>query len=74
MSRKAPANQSNELTPEDLARRWRGKVSLGTLRNWRSLRRGPPFHRTRHGRVLYHLAAVEAFEALHRFRKSPTTT
>lgn len=31
------------LTAEEVADRYRGSVSLGTLRNWRAMRLGPSF-------------------------------
>lgn len=34
------------LTPEDVVDRYRGGVSLGTLRNWRTRRIGPSFIRS----------------------------
>jgi hypothetical protein len=34
---------SKFLTPEEVAERYRGGVSIGTLRNWRAMRIGPTF-------------------------------
>ena len=31
------------LTTEEVSERYRGEISVGTLRNWRSQRVGPPF-------------------------------
>ena len=31
------------LTPEEVSQRYRGTVSPGTLRNWRSMKIGPSF-------------------------------
>jgi len=31
------------LTAEEVAERYRGEITVGTLRNWRALRIGPPF-------------------------------
>ena len=31
------------LTAEEVSERYRGAVSVGTLRNWRAIRVGPPF-------------------------------
>lgn len=73
MARKSSTPPTDPLTPEQLASRWENQVSLGTLRNWRSLGRGPAFQKVRGGRVLYRRADVLAFEAEHRFRKSPNT-
>ena len=31
------------LTAEEVSQRYRGEISVGTLRNWRAIRVGPPF-------------------------------
>ncbi|MBA8910243.1 hypothetical protein HNQ95_006056 [Aminobacter ciceronei] len=31
------------LTPEEVSARYRGGISVGTLRNWRAMRIGPSF-------------------------------
>lgn len=49
------------LTPEEVADRYRGEVSPGTLRNWRALRIGPSYVKVGKG-VLYPLAALEAWD------------
>jgi hypothetical protein len=35
--------ESKFLTSEEVCERYRGEISVGTLRNWRSQRVGPPF-------------------------------
>lgn len=35
--------ESMYLTTEEVCDRYRGEISVGTLRNWRALRVGPPF-------------------------------
>lgn len=60
------------LTPRQLVERWRRVVTLKTLANWRSTRRGPAFVKVdqsrsggpcrRAGGVLYDLRDVRAFE------------
>jgi hypothetical protein len=35
--------ESKFLTPEEVAERYRGGISVGTLRNWRAMRLGPSF-------------------------------
>lgn len=58
------------LTPDEVVLRYRGEVSLGTLRNWRSSGRGPGFAKV--GRsVLYPLTSLEAWE---RERTSPVAS
>lgn len=49
------------LTTEELAERW--KVSIGHLRNLRSLGGGPPFIRVATRGVRYRLAVVLAWES-----------
>lgn len=50
------------LSPEELTARWRGKISIETLANWRSQKKGPRF--TKIGsRVLYPLADIQAYES-----------
>ncbi len=53
------------LTPKELAERWRERVSLQTLANWRSLNYGPNFMKAgagKNARVLYPIESVEAWE------------
>jgi hypothetical protein len=72
MSRKTPAREHELLTPAELASRWKGHVSDGTLRNWRSQRRGPPFLKVAGGRIRYRLVDVITFETTTPMRRSPT--
>lgn len=39
----AVMTDSKFLTPEEVSERYRGGVSIGTLRNWRAMRIGPTF-------------------------------
>ncbi len=55
------SNGVQYLTPQALAERWCGVVTLATLSNWRSAGRGPRFLKAG-GRVLYPLQEVERFE------------
>ena len=49
------------LTPEEVYERYRGMISLGTLRNWRMMKIGPSFLKL--GRaVLYPLSELEAWD------------
>lgn len=48
------------LTPADVSRRLGGRISVKTLANWRSQRKGPPFRRIG-GRVLYPLEDLETW-------------
>ena len=48
------------LTPEDLAKRW--QISIGTISNWRTNKRGPEFIRIG-GLVRYSVEAVRTWEA-----------
>lgn len=49
------------FTPTELSARWRGKPSVGTLKNWRTAKKGPKFSRIG-GRVLYHIDRIEQYE------------
>lgn len=54
-------DQQTFLTTEEVAARYRGEISVGTLRNWRAMRIGPPFVKI--GRaVLYPRAELEAWD------------
>lgn len=50
------------LSPSELAKRWNGAVTTGTLANWRSKGTGPAFAKFG-SRVRYPLAQVVAWEA-----------
>ncbi len=50
------------LTPDALVERWNGSVKKGTLANWRSQGKGPPFSK-RGAKVVYPLDKLEAYEA-----------
>jgi hypothetical protein len=53
------------LTPEEVAERYRGEVSVGTLRNWRSMRIGPSFVKI--GRaILYPVTELDAWDEKNR--------
>jgi len=49
------------LTPQALADRWQGQISLVTLATWRSRKLGPRYIKIG-GRVLYPLHGVEEWE------------
>jgi hypothetical protein len=49
------------LTPEEVSERYRGGISVGTLRNWRAMRIGPTFVKI--GKtVLYPTAELDAWD------------
>lgn len=50
------------LTEDEVAARYRGAISRGTLRNWRCQAKGPPFLKVGRG-VVYPLEALKAWEA-----------
>lgn len=52
--------ETEYLTPAEVSRRLGGRISVKTLANWRSQRKGPPYRRVG-GRVLYPLADLEAW-------------
>ncbi|MGR9281386.1 helix-turn-helix domain-containing protein [Rhizobium johnstonii] len=49
------------LTPEEVAERYRGAISAGTLRNWRVMRIGPSYVKLGKA-VLYPLEELEAWD------------
>ena len=60
------ANQEDFLTTEELSDRWRGKISVKTLANWRTSKIGPKFFYPsgkKGGAVLYYLSSVVAIES-----------
>lgn len=53
------------LTPDEVAERYRGEVSVGTLRNWRSMRVGPSFVKIGKA-VLYPIAELDVWDERNR--------
>lgn len=49
------------LTPQELADRYKGQITVRTLANWRSTGNGPKFTKVG-GRVLYPMDAVTEWE------------
>ncbi len=49
------------LTAEEVSERYRGEVSVGTLRNWRAQRVGPPFIKIGKS-VLYPVQALDEWD------------
>lgn len=55
------------LTPEEVSERYRGSVSVGTLRNWRAMKVGPSFVKIGKA-VLYPIDELEAWDQRNRVR------
>ena len=49
------------LTAEEVAERYRGSISIGTLRNWRAMRIGPTFIKIGKA-VLYPVDELDAWD------------
>ena len=49
------------LTADEVSERYRGEISVGTLRNWRSMRVGPAFVKIGKA-VLYPIDELEAWD------------
>ncbi len=49
------------LTPEEVSDRYRGQISVGTLRNWRALRIGPAYVKIGKA-VLYPIEQLDAWD------------
>ncbi|WP_253638430.1 MULTISPECIES: helix-turn-helix transcriptional regulator [unclassified Bradyrhizobium] len=62
--------ESKFLTAEEVAKRYRGGVSVGTLRNWRAMRIGPSFVKIGKA-VLYPVDELEAWDAKNRVQCHP---
>ncbi len=58
-------NTGKFLTPEEVADRYRGAITVGTLRNWRSMRVGPAFVKIGKA-VLYPITDLDAWDELNR--------
>ncbi|NTJ06906.1 helix-turn-helix domain-containing protein [Rhizobium lusitanum] len=58
-------SQTTFLTPEEVAERYRGSISVGTLRNWRSMKIGPSFVKIGKA-VLYHVDELDAWDERNR--------
>ena len=56
---------SKFLTSEEVAERYRGGVSVGTLRNWRAMKIGPSFVKVGKA-VLYPIEELEAWDETNR--------
>lgn len=52
---------SKFLTPDEVAERYRGGISIGTLRNWRAMRIGPTFVKIGKA-VLYPVDDLDAWD------------
>ena len=53
--------ETTYLTADEVSHRYRGEVTTGTLRNWRSMRVGPSFVKVGKG-VLYPVAELDAWD------------
>ena len=49
------------LTADEVSERYRGEISVGTLRNWRAMRIGPPFVKIGKA-VLYPISELDAWD------------
>ena len=49
------------LTDDEVVARYKGRITLGTLRNWRALKLGPPYVKVGKA-VLYSRAALQAWD------------
>ncbi len=49
------------LTAEEVSERYRGEITVGTLRNWRAMRVGPAFVKIGKA-VLYPVAELDAWD------------
>ncbi|WP_228368197.1 DNA-binding protein [Klebsiella pneumoniae] len=54
--------QSKFLSAAQVVQRWEGAVTTGTLANWRTQKKGPPYQKMG-SKVRYPIAQLEAWEA-----------
>jgi hypothetical protein len=57
----AQVTEKKFLTADQVAERYCGEITVGTLRNWRALRIGPPFMKIGKA-VLYPIEQLEAWD------------
>lgn len=55
-------DEQTYLTPDELSKRYRGRVAVRTLANWRCLGVGPRFSKIG-GRILYALTDIQDWES-----------
>lgn len=58
------------LTPDEVAERYRDQISVGTLRNWRSMRVGPAFVKIGKA-ILYPVNELDAWDEQNRVACRP---
>ncbi len=58
-------SETKFLTPEEVAERYRGGISVGTLRNWRTMRIGPSFLKIGKA-ILYPVSELDAWDERNR--------
>jgi hypothetical protein len=61
LPKEAVVPDSKFLTPDEVTERYRGGISVGTLRNWRAMRLGPSFVKIGKA-VLYPLDELDAWD------------
>ena len=61
LPKEAVVPDSKFLTPDEVAERYRGGISVGTLRNWRAMRLGPSYVKIGKA-VLYPLDELDAWD------------
>lgn len=61
LSTNAGARANEFLTAEEVSERYRSAISVGTLRNWRAAKIGPPFVKIGKA-VLYPILELEAWD------------
>jgi hypothetical protein len=54
-------SDANFLTPDEVSARYRGEVTVGTLRNWRAMRIGPAYVKIGKA-VLYPVNELDAWD------------
>lgn len=58
---KSRTQETHLLTPQELCLRWKNRISVGTLRNWRAKGKGPRPTKIG-GSIFYMLTEIEKYE------------
>lgn len=70
-------SENRYLTAEEVSQRYRGEITVGTLRNWRAMRVGPPFVKIGKA-VLYPIQQLDEWDkknlVICRVSRSPRVT
>ena len=67
----APSKTEDYLTPAEVVARFKGRITIKSLANWRSIGSGPPFTKVG-GKALYPVSGLTDWEKSRTFTVTPT--